>query len=481
MRSPYPALCGDAPASGRIYAAKEDDTALTTPAEIRSARQDAAQTNRNDWGEALDTELTNIIAMQRAISRETEFSRLVEALLIVAVEHTGAERGLLFLTRGREPEIEAEAISHCGILRVVFPSASAASVGFPKAILRYVLRMEESIVLADASADNQFSDDDYIGKGTVRSILCIPLITQRDLVGVLYLENILAPHALAHHRLAALEMLTTHAAISFKSARLRVDLQHENNRRRKAEEGLERITRMYGEAHLDARAELMGGVTAALAHELNQPLETIDINAQTARRLLSAPKPDLLNAKAAVEGVIRNNSQVVDIVRNLTTTFQGHAAQTASVDLEEILHDVERIVTQDAAHKEIAVRFDLPVSLPLVVGNRTQLVQVLMNLIQNALEAICDNEDHEGMREVVISARQREPRRVHVAVRDSGKGIDSEILPRMFEPLFTTKTNGMGMGLTIARSIVENYDGRVWATRNSDCGATMEFDLPVKQ
>jgi signal transduction histidine kinase len=429
----------------------------------------------------MEADLTAIITMQRAIARESVFSRLVEALLVVAVGHAGAERSLLFLTRGREPEIEAEATSHCGSVRVVFRPASAASAGFPKAVLRYVLRTEERVVLDDASAENQFSQDDYIHNGAVRSILCIPLITQRDLVGVLYLENILAPHALAHYRLAALEMLASQAAISFKNARLRLDLQHENNRSRKAEEDLERISRMYGEAHLDARAELMSGVTAALAHQLNQPLERIDTNAQAARRLLGVPEPDLIKVKAAIEGIIRDNSQGTDIVRNFTTTFQRHPAQTASVDLEEILHDVERIVRQDATQKKIAVRFDLPAPLPLVVGNRTQLIQVLMNLIQNALEAMCDREDHEGMREVEISAKQREPRRVQVAVRDSGKGIDSEILPRIFEPLFTTKANGMGMGLTIARSIIENYDGQVWATRNPDCGATIEFDLPVKE
>jgi signal transduction histidine kinase len=481
MRRPYHVLYGDAPASGRICAAKEDETARTTTAEIRTEGQDAAQHDRNDWREALETELNTIITMQRAISRETEFSRLVEALLVVAVQYASAERSLLFLTRGREPEIEAEATSHCGSVRVLFPPASAAAAGFPKAVLRYVLRTEESVVLDDPSAENQFSHDDYIRNGTVRSILCVPLITQRDLVGVLYLENILAPHGLTHSRLTALEMLASQAAISLKNAQLHLDLRHENNRRKKAEEDLERISRMYGEAHLDARAELMGGVTAALADELNQPLGATDTNAQAARRFLSAPNPELIKVKAAIEDIIRDNSRAADIVRNFRTTFQRHTAQTTSVDLEEILHDVERIVRHDATHKEVAVRFDLPASLPLVMGNRVQLVQVLMNLIQNALEAMCNYDDHEGVREVVICARQRELWRVHLAVRDSGKGIDSVVMPRLFEPFFTTKTNGIGMGLTIARSIIENYDGRVWATRNPDCGATMEFDLPVKQ
>jgi GAF domain-containing protein len=294
MRRPYAVLCGDSPASGRICAAKEDETARTTPAEIRTGGQDAAQHDRNDWREALETELNTVITMQRAISRETEISRLVEALLVVAVEHVGAKRGLLFLTHGWEPEIKAEATSHCGSVRIVFPRASAASDGFPQAVLRYVLRTEKSVVLDDALVENQFSDDDYIRNRPVRSILCIPLITRRDLVGVLYLENILAPQAFAQHRLTALEMLASQAAISLKNARLHLDLQHENNRRRKADEDLERICRMYGEAHLDARAELMGGVTATLADELNQPLKTIDTSAQAARRLLSARNPELI-------------------------------------------------------------------------------------------------------------------------------------------------------------------------------------------
>jgi signal transduction histidine kinase len=422
--------------------------------------QHTLQHDRHDWRENMEADLSTIITMQRAIARESVFSRLVEALLVVAVEH-GAERSLLFLTRGHEPEIEAEATSHCGSVRVVFPPASAASAGFPKAVLRYVLRTEESVVFDDASVENQFSQDDYIRNGPVRSILCIPLITQRDLVGVLYLENILVPHALGRYRLAALEMLASQAAISLKNARLRLDLQHENNRSRKAEEDLERISRIYGEAHLDARAELMGGVAAALAHELNQPLGTAGSKAQAARDLLSAPKPDLTEVKATIDDIIRDSSRAADIVRNFRAILQRDAASMTSIDLEEILHDVERIVRHDA-RKEIAVRIDLPASLPLVVGNRAQLIQVLMNLIQNALEAMCDHKDHEAICEVVISARQREPWRVHVAVRDSGKGIDSEILPRIFEPLFTTKPNGMGMGLASVRSIIENHGGRVW-------------------
>src|SRR5262249_46082421 len=108
------------------------------------------------------------------------------------------------------------------------------------------------------------------------------------------------------------------------------------------------------------------------------------------------------------------------------------------------------------------------------------IIQALMNLTLNAFEAMRDNDDRDCVREVVISAAQHEPWWVHLAVRDSGKGIDPEIMPRLFDPFFTTKPNGMGMGLAIVRAIIQKHGGRLWVTRNPDRGATIEFDLPMK-
>ncbi len=148
-----------------------------------------------------------------------------------------------------------------------------------------------------------------------------------------------------------------------------------------------------------------------------------------------------------------------------------------AINLSQLLHDVSQIVSADAALQEISIRLEVPAPLPPVVGNRTQLIQAVMNLIQNAFEAIGENNDR--VREVEISARQCKPDRVHVAVRDSGKGIDPEIMPRLFDAFFTTKAKGMGMGLAIVNSIIENHRGQLWVTRNTDRGATIEFDLPI--
>jgi signal transduction histidine kinase len=147
------------------------------------------------------------------------------------------------------------------------------------------------------------------------------------------------------------------------------------------------------------------------------------------------------------------------------------------VDLRQIVCDVERIVRADAALKNVTLRLDLPTALPTVIGNRTQLIEALMNLVLNALDSVCESVD--GPREVEMRVNQPEARRIHVSVRDSGKGIEPEVMPRLFDAFFTTKPKGMGMGLAIVRSIVENHGGRLWATRNADRGATFEFDLPV--
>jgi len=442
---------------------------------MQTQRTDGAQHRIPDCN--LTGELKGILQAQRAISREIEVGRLIETLLMITIDLISAERGLLFLARGSELEVEAGGEARDGSVRVAFPPASVASPGFPQTVLRYVIRMEESVVLDHALAENQFSGDDYLIRERPRSLLCLPLAAQRNLVGVLYLENALAPRAFAPERLVALELLASQAAVSLRTAALCVDLTHEIKERRKAEAELERFHLMYGEAHLNGRAELMTGLTAALSHELNQPLAAVRSNAEAALCLLSASEPDLIEVKAALEDIIRDTSRTVDTVQSVRAIFQRDAVGMTAINLSQLLHDMSQIVSADAALQEISIRLEVPAALPPVVGNRTQLIQALMNLIQNAFEAIGENNDR--VREVEISARQCKPDRVHVAVRDSGKGIDPEIMPRLFDAFFTTKAKGMGMGLAVVNSIIENHGGQLWVTRNTDHGATIEFDLPI--
>ena len=175
---------------------------------------------------------------------------------------------------------------------------------------------------------------------------------------------------------------------------------------------------------------------------------------------------------------MNDNTRAAEIIRNLRSLFQRDEVIMSRVDLRQVLLDVERIVGPDALRRNISLRVETPLALPPVAGNRTELVQATINLVQNAFDSICEGTD--GPREVQVRANQSEGESVHVTVRDSGKGIDSRFMPRLFDAFFTTKPAGMGMGLAIVRSIIDKHRGRIWATQNPDRGATLEFVLPVE-
>ena len=236
------------------------------------------------------------------------------------------------------------------------------------------------------------------------------------------------------------------------------------------------IRRLSEELRQASQVMTMGELTASLAHELNQPLGAILNNAKAARRLLSANPPDLFEIDAALDDIVRDDARAVDIVKNVRAMFQRGEAKMAPVGVRQLLLEAARIVNSDARMKEISWSLELPDSLPPVLGDKTHVTQAFLNLVLNAFDSVCDSA---GPREVVLRAAWEESNPVHISVRDSGKGIDSTVMPRLFEPFYTTKSTGMGMGLTIVRSIIENHGGRIWATQNPDRGATLEFVLPV--
>jgi signal transduction histidine kinase len=237
------------------------------------------------------------------------------------------------------------------------------------------------------------------------------------------------------------------------------------------------IRRLSEELRQTSQLMAMGELTASLAHELNQPLGAILNNAKAARRLLTAKTPDLSEIDEALEDIIRDDGRAVDIVKNVRAMFKRGDVKMSTVDIQEVLLDVASIVSAEARTKRISWSMESPDSPALVRGDQTHLTQAVLNLVMNAFDSVCDSE---GPRKVTLRAAQAEPDEIRVSVRDSGKGIDPAVMARLFEPFFTTKPSGMGMGLTIVRSIIENHGGRIWATQNPDCGATLQFTLPLE-
>jgi len=237
------------------------------------------------------------------------------------------------------------------------------------------------------------------------------------------------------------------------------------------------IRRLSEELRQVSQVVTMGELTASLAHELNQPLTAILNNSEAALQLLTAKSPDLKEVAGALEDIVRDNTRAVEIVRSVRALFQREKPKTGSVDVSELLRDVHRIASATARMKSISLMMEVPESSPQVRGNKTHLTQAVLNLVFNAFDSVCESG---GPREVALRAGGNELGYVRVSVRDSGKGIDPKIMPHLFEPFFTTKPAGMGMGLAIVRSIIENLGGQIGATNNPDRGATMEFELPVE-
>src|SRR5262249_19703306 len=211
--------------------------------------------------------------------------------------------------------------------------------------------------------------------------------------------------------------------------------------RKRAEAAIRRLAEELRQA---SKVVTMGELTASLAHELNEPLGAILNNAKAARRLLAAAMPDLKEIDDALNDIVRDDGRAVEIVRNVRALFQRSEAKMASVDVGQVLHDVDRIVRTDAGMKKISWSLRLPGSLPQVRGDKIHLTQAVLNLVLNAFESVRDSA---GPREVVLGANQEEPHELRVSVRDTGKGIAPKLMERLFDPFFTTKPAGIGMGL----------------------------------
>ena len=522
-------------------------------------------------------DVTAVVKASQALSSEMLLPRLIERLMTIALQSAGADRGLLIVPREGDYRIEAEARVDGERIALHYDVAAGPTV--PESIIRYVMRTQKSVILDDATKPNLFSEDPYLGLWRQRSILCVPLIRQGTLVGLLYLENGQASHVFTPDRARLLELLSSQAAISLENASLYADVRDREARVRRlfnanivgiftwnldgrvldANEAFLRIIQysnedlrsramrwndlippewdmandpimdellttsiappfeaefmkkdgsrvpiLVGGALFDgmpnegvafvvdltdrkrAEAELMhasrvatvGQLSASIAHEVNQPIAAVLTNAATAMRWLAGQPPNLEKVKQSIDRIISDSNRMADIVSRIRDFSQKRPLRKEELGINETILGVIGLARSAMLDHGVSEKMQLSERLPCISGDKVQLQQVILNLIMNAIEAM--SEVAEGPRELLISTSEVESG-VVLAVSDSGPGLPKADLERIFEAFYTTKAGGLGMGLSISRSIVRAHGGRLWATPNRPRGTVFFMMLPIGQ
>jgi len=227
-----------------------------------------------------------------------------------------------------------------------------------------------------------------------------------------------------------------------------------------------------------SRVTLLGELSGSLAHELNQPLTAILTNAQAAKRLLARNAADPAKLSGILDNIVKDDKRAAEVIRRLHLLLKKGEMQLELLDMNELVDSVLNLVQNDLINQSIVVRTQLVPELPAVSGDSVQLQQVLLNLIMNGCDAITGAEGAERI--LLVRTEFVDGEDVRVSVIDHGCGIPPEKIRQIFEPFFTTKTKGMGLGLAVCRTIIDAHGGRLWATNNVECGATLHFTLPAR-
>ncbi|MDR0241697.1 MAG: AAA family ATPase [Burkholderia sp.] len=532
-------------------------------------------------------DLATVISVSQAVSGEIVLDRLLDTLMRTAIAQAGAERGLLILPEADRLRVVAEATTQGDTITVHLRDESVSDAVLPTSILHHVVRTRENVILDDASAHSPFPADPYLQRHHARSVLCLPLLAQATLTGVLYLENNLAPHVFVPARTAVLKMLASQAASAIEISSLYRDLaereakiqrlveaniigicigrldgeileandaflrmlgyersdlaaaplrwtdltppdwrardvelierlragatlppfekefyrkdgsrvpvligcatyQHDRNdcvgfvldltERKRAEEALQQ---MQGELAHVMRVTTLNALTASIAHEVNQPLAAIVTNANAALRWIAREPPNLPEVRESLRQITEDGHRAGAVIGGMRALLKKTAGAATQVDVNALIADTIDLVRGELGRHRIELRMDLMAGLPEISGDRVQLQQVLLNLLMNGIQAMAEVD--ERPRALLIRTGLHSSGAVLVAVEDAGVGLAPEHREQVFETFFTTKADGLGMGLAICRSIVESHGGKMWASPNVGSGAVFQFTLPLRR
>jgi predicted ATPase/signal transduction histidine kinase len=457
----------------RAYAAWGADAKVAT---LDAASPELALPDRPEVSSGLINQLDvgAVVTATHALSREIVLERLVETLMRCTLEHAGGQRCVLVTMQADVLQMEAEAQVHGESVNLQMRSGASTSTDLPLALVRSVMRTGEMLVLHDARENREWSGDAYIRATRPRSVLCLPLLNQSRLVGLLYLENNLVAGAFTVKRSSILGVLSTHAAISLENARLYEQLVGESARR---EQVAERLRTTQAELARVARLTTMGELVASIVHEINQPLTSINTSANAALRWLNRDTPEVGEACAALTRVAADTTRAATIVRGLLSLAKKSPPEMKRFDLNQSIREVLQLLHREISHHEVDLDDRCVAGEQIAHGDRVQLQQVVLNLVVNAIEAMSDS--RVALRNLQLSTELDVNGRIIVSVTDTGPGISQAVLGKIFEPFVTTKDTGLGMGLSICRSIIDVHGGELTAVPNSPHGTRFQFTIPT--
>jgi PAS domain S-box-containing protein len=518
---------------------------------------------------------------------------LIDALMRAAIEYAGAQRGLLLLARREGFWIEAEATTGSGTVSVNLRKAKITAADLPQSVLLHAVQTKDSVLLHDSMDATPFSADEYIRERQPRSVVCLPLLRQIGLIGVIYLENSESSNVLAPARIAVLNLLAMGAAMSLENLHLHSDLQERDTKTRriidsaldavlsmdahgivtewnaqaetmfgwKRDEAVGRalselfIPHQYRDSHskglqhfistgvgplLNRRIEIvalrrdgaefpvevsiapyqidgnwefsgfvrdisekkaaeasvrrhrememelahanrvvtMGQLSASIAHEVNQPIGAAVTNAHAALRWLGATPPNMDEVRQALSRIVSNGNRATDVLSRIRAFIRKAPPRQDHFDVNQALLEVVALTRSEAKKNKVAVQTKLAEDLQAIRGDRVQLQQVVLNLLMNAIEAMAASDADPRL--LLITSANSDSNEVCVAVQDSGPGFPATNVEQIFNAFYTTKPAGLGMGLSICRSIVEAHGGQLRAAAGQPTGAIFTFTLPAR-
>ena len=404
-------------------------------------------------------DLATVFKVSQALSGEIVLERMFDTIMRIAIEHAGAQRGLLIIARAGEQRIAAEVTTAGGAVVVQMQDHAVTAGSLPQSVFHYVLHTLESVILDDAAAHGAFTGDAYIRERRARSILCLPLLKQAKLIGVLYLENGLAARAFTPARITVLDLVASQAAIALENTRLYVDLQ---------------------KAH---RLEAMGTLAGGIAHDFNNILGAILGYGEMALRDIGTAA----RLRRDLEAIMTAGERGRALVDRVLAFSRSSVGERVAVHVEAVVREALDLLSAKLP-ETIELGATLTAGNAALLGDPTQVHQVVMNLGTNAAQAMPDG----GVLSVSLGVQRVDAPRIAstgtldpgeylvLRVTDTGTGMTAQVIERIFEPFFTTKEagSGTGLGLSLVHGIVTQVGGAVDVASTLGKGSTFTVYLP---